>query len=114
MVTCNKNLTVMQRGRAMSENVDYTLRELLIEMRGDMALIRRDNQQTQNDVREARAHAQELSQTVAAIVARNHREDGDKQGFNRAVKAVYGLATVCGLGGIAAAAKILFPAIGAQ
>lgn len=86
---------------------DLTIREMLIEMKGDLALIRRDNERTQDDMRDMRERANIHSQRIGALEAIHNQSLGEKRGFDKAVKAVYALATVCGLGGIAAAAKIL-------
>lgn len=101
---------------------DLTVRELLIHMDGKLGLIQRDNEMTQRDVGAIRDRQHELSNSLqahygelngrlnkieqAAIADRNFSK-GEKQGFDKAVKAVYALATVCGLSGIAAAAKLL-------
>jgi hypothetical protein len=91
---------------------DFTVRELLIEMRGDIALIRQDNQRTNEDFRDLRERTNIHSQRIGALEAIHNQAIGEKRGFDKGVKAVYALATVCGLGGIAAAAKILLPALG--
>lgn len=101
---------------------DYTVRELLIGMDGKLALIQKDNEVTQRDLTAIRDRTHELAQSLqinysevngrlnkieqAAIADRNFLK-GEKQGFDKAVKAVYALCTVCGLSGIAAAAKFL-------
>ncbi len=101
---------------------DFSLREIMIHMDGKLGLIQKDNEATQRDTAALRERYHELSNNVqasngeinqrlnkieqAAIADRNFTK-GEKQGFDKAVKAVYALATVCGLSGIAAAAKLL-------
>lgn len=109
------------------DGADYTVRELLIEMRGEMKLIRKDNETQFRDMTLLRERTHELAQILqvnysettarlnkieqAAIADRNFNK-GKELGFDKAVKAVYALAGICGLGGIAAAIKILLPAFG--
>lgn len=106
-----------------------TERELLIAMRGELALIRKDNEGTQKDLAAVRDRGHEISNAVQAQYAElsirmrsleissastTSYNKGEKQGFDKAVKAVYALAAVCGLGGIAAIVKVLLPALGAH
>jgi hypothetical protein len=86
---------------------EVTIREMLIEMKGDLALIRRDNQRTQDDIGDLRGRANIHSERIGLLEALHNQSVGEKRGFDKAVKAVYALATICGLSGIAAAAKVL-------
>jgi hypothetical protein len=86
---------------------EYSERELLIAMRGDIALIRKDFETTQVVLTEHRAKHHDLANTVQILVADKHKRDGEVVGFGKAVRAIYALSTICGLGGIAAAAKVL-------
>jgi hypothetical protein len=86
---------------------EVTIREMLIEMKGDLALIRRDNERTQDDIRDLRGRANIHSERIGSLEALHNQSVGEKRGFDKAVKAVYALATICGLSGIAAAAKVL-------
>jgi hypothetical protein len=120
-----------QRGSTAMElpSDGLTERELLIAMRGELALIRKDNEATQKDLALVRERGHEISNQVQAqygelsarmrsielsTTAATSYNKGEKQGFDKAVKAVYALAAVCGLGGIAAIVKVLLPALGAH
>lgn len=93
-------------------NDDFTVREMLIEMRGTLDLIQADNTRTNDAMKELKESHKTFETWRASVEAAKNFQLGEKKGFDKAVRAVYALATVCGLGGIAAAAKILIPAIG--
>jgi hypothetical protein len=82
------------------DGADYTVREMIIEMRGTV-------NRTADDVASLRSNQDNLAQRIGTIERDNAFNRGQKSGFERAVKAVYALATVSGIGGIAAAFKIL-------
>lgn len=82
------------------DGADYTVREMLIEMRGTV-------NRTAGDVTAMRDEHASVAARVTKLETENAYQRGQKSGFERAVKAVYALATVSGIGGIAAAAKIL-------
>jgi hypothetical protein len=84
----------------MATGEDYSVRELLIEMKGDLNLIKADNQRTNEDMSILRQRQHEFANRLQTF------------GVAKTIKAVYALATICGLGGIAAAAKILLPIAG--
>lgn len=82
------------------DGADYTVREMLIEMRGTV-------NRTADDVSGIRRDHGSLADRVGKLEREDAFQRGQKSGFERAVKAVYALAAVSGVGGIAAAAKIL-------
>jgi hypothetical protein len=84
---------------------DYSVREMLIEMRGDLALIRKDNETTSRIV-------VDLDTRLKRVEADGHYQRGAKHGFERGMRTIQALAGICGLGGIAAAIKVILPAIG--
>lgn len=89
------------------DGADYTVREMLIEMRGTLKLIQSDNARTNEDIHDMKTKHHALSNEVQRLIADRQFEKGAKYGFERTIKAVYALATISGIGGIAAAAKIL-------
>jgi hypothetical protein len=100
----------------MATGEDYSVRELLIEMKGDLNLIKADNQRTNEDMSILRQRQHEFANRLqtfeAAAIADRNLALGEQRGVAKTIKAVYALATICGLGGIAAAAKILLPIAG--
>jgi hypothetical protein len=82
------------------DGADYTVREMLIEMRGTV-------NRTAEDVSSLRTNHDDIVMRITNLEKEDAFQRGQKSGFERAVKAVYALAAVSGVGGIAAAAKIL-------
>jgi hypothetical protein len=89
-----------------------TERELLIAMRGELALIRRDNETTNEQVRSLSLKHDKFEERLAKVEGEGHYQRGAKHGFERGVRTIQALAAICGLGGIAAAAKVLLPTVG--
>lgn len=106
----------------MVSGEDLTLREMLIAMDGRLALIQKDNEIAKRDLGAIRDRTHELANALQAnytelsnrvhavelsLVGDRKHAEGERKGFDKAVKAVYALATICGLSGLAAAAKVL-------
>lgn len=87
------------------DGADYTVREMLIEMRGTV-------NRTADDVSAMRSDHGALAARVTKLERDDAFERGQKNGFEKSARIMYALASVCGLGGIAAAVKIIFPLIG--
>lgn len=84
---------------------DFTVREMLIDVRGTV-------NRTAEDVSALRKDHGSLSDRVTKLEADGAYQRGQRNGFERGVRVIYALATVCGLGGIAAALKVIVPSFG--
>lgn len=91
---------------------DFSVREMLIRIEGTVNLIAADGSRNAEDIRTLRERTHEHANEITKLHAINVRREGEATGFDKAIKAMYALAGVCGLGGIAAAVKIIFPHVG--
>jgi hypothetical protein len=89
------------------DGADYTVREMLIEMRGTV-------NRTADDVSAMRGDHGALVARVTKLEHTDAFERGQKNGFEKSARVMYALASVCGIGGIAAAVKVVFPLLGAH
>jgi hypothetical protein len=89
------------------DGADYTVREMLIEMRGTV-------NRTAEDVTAMRHDQAALATRVQKLENEGAFQRGQKTGFEKSARVMYALASVCGIGGIAAAVKVVFPLLGAH
>lgn len=83
--------------------------EYLARIEGKIDLLNERNSRNSEDIKDARERAHQHSNRLHALEAANNIREGEQRGFDKAIKAIYALATVCGLGSIAAIARILIP-----
>lgn len=88
-------------------NDELTLREMLIRMEGKLDLAIAHNERTDDDVKILRGQHHDMNNRIAVIEAIHNQQIGERKGFSLALRAVYALAFVTGLGTVASIAKSL-------
>lgn len=87
----------------MSGDAVSTTGEYLARIEGKIDVMAVHMERSQADIAD-------LRQRIIPLEADRNQAIGEQRGIAKTVRAVYALATVCGLSGIAAAAKILLAA----
>jgi peptidoglycan hydrolase CwlO-like protein len=81
--------------------------ETWARIEGKIDLLNERQSRTNDDVRDLRDRANSHSNRITIVEREIHLREGEQKGFDKAVRAMYALATVSGLGTIAAIVKIL-------
>lgn len=81
--------------------------EALVRIEGKIDLLNERNSRNTDDIRDLRDRANGHSGRINALEAANYVREGEVKGFDKALRAIYTLATVCGLGSAAAILKLL-------
>jgi len=88
--------------------------ESLARIEGKIDVLHVLQQGNSDDIRELRSARHEMNGRIALIEAANHVRTGESVGFAKALRAIYALATVSGLGSLAVIVKALMPLSGAK
>ena len=85
----------------------FSLREMLIRMEGKIDVIQSEAGRTADDIRDLRERAHGHSNRLQALEASNHLREGEQKGFEKSLRPIYALATVCAGGVVTAAVKMI-------
>jgi len=83
---------------------------MLIRIEGKIDLLNERNARNADDIKDLRERAHGHSNRIGALEAANYVREGEQKGVDKMLRAMYALASVCGVGTMAAILKMLLGA----